>query len=491
MNLELKDIYVSYTHKNVLNGVNIFFMEGKIHGLLGENGAGKSTLANIISGELKPSSGTILINNTKVQFKNAKSAIHNGICYVHQTPMLAKELSIKENLLLGLINKDSSFLLEISSKWLTGLSLKTLVKNVGADTRFFIALSCALLKKPSFLILDEPSALLDDFQRDFLYSELQKLAKIGMNILVITHNIQEAEKYCDTITYLENGFVKDYNLLKKDLFPDYAKIKTDDKKNEINSEKKYDEKNEISNNNHLTFSVNKLTVRPSSKPAVFDLNFYVNQNEIVLINGLPEDGLSTLEDVITGMNTKHSSGFITISDYFNKKILFSCNLQKDKFTTSILRKSIVKTGIIPTDRIYRGSNPNLKISDVITVGHKNANNTISNEDAKLLPKKIIKLSNINISENEPAKNLSGGMLQRIIINRELVENPDLLILCQPLQGLDIQTCEEICQKIKLAANNGAMVLILSSNKALQNISNRCYELTGGHLKEIHKTEETA
>ena len=83
MNLELQNIYVHFSHKSVLNGINIFFKEGQIHGLLGENGAGKSTTANIISGELTDYTGSLLLDGSKAFFSDSRAAIKNGICYVH------------------------------------------------------------------------------------------------------------------------------------------------------------------------------------------------------------------------------------------------------------------------------------------------------------------------------------------------------------------------------------------------------------------------
>ena len=104
-----------FSHKTVLDGVNITFEEGKIHALVGDNGAGKSTLANILSGELKPTSGSILIDGEETVLKNSKQAIQHGISYVHQTPVLAESISIKENVLLGL-DKKSRMQFNILSK---------------------------------------------------------------------------------------------------------------------------------------------------------------------------------------------------------------------------------------------------------------------------------------------------------------------------------------------------------------------------------------
>ena len=456
MNLELQNICISFSQKVVLEDVNILFQEGKIHGLLGDNGAGKSTTANIISGELQPSSGQILIDGKPVQLHNSKSAIKNGICYVHQRPMLADSISIKENLLLGLKNKDKNLFQKLTKLWLKDIPLSTLVKNTGSDTKFFIALTSVLLKKPEFLILDEPSALLDNNQREFLYGQLQQMAKQGMTMLVITHNLDEAEKYCDTIVRLEKGIIK--NSLQK-------------------SELKI---NPVTNKafGSLQLHFNNLTARPANLPAIFDVNFSVKQGEIILIQGLPEDGLVTLENVITGFNLKNAQGTVEITD--ESESLFKCNLKSEKYSIKQLQKGLklksgknIACGIIPTDKKFRGSNPELKIEDILTA-----------ENPKNSSEELIKTAEINIKAEEKCSALSGGMLQRLLLARELNKKPEILLLCQPLQGLDVTACQQICKKITETAEAGAMVIILASDNLTADLCSQYYKLNNGKLEEV-------
>lgn len=541
MNLELQNIYVHFSHKSVLKGINILFKEGQIHGLLGENGAGKSTTANIISGELTDYQGKLLLDGKETVLANSKAAIKNGICYVHQTPMLAKEISIKENLVLGLKNVDKEKILELSGIWLKDIPLSTLVKNVGSDTRFFVALTGALLKNPKFLILDEPSALLDDSQRDFLFTNMQRLAKDGMNILLITHNLQEALKYCDTINVLEDGHIvesEDY-LKKMEMInqSELAALESIQKQTAIRVTS-----DDEPPSSTLSLEVKNVTSRPSDKPALFNINFYIRQKEIVLIQGLPEDGTGTLEDLLTGFQPHHTQGEIIISELqeqvkqdkqqvrydkqpaprdnqqvshnklqisHNKQQvphnelqqtpLFTINLKNKKLTAKILRHSILlkngkplKTGIIPTNRKSRGAAAEITINDMLLTGHKKAattNNKIirlkkvsTKVTEKSTVQSIIQAAKVNITPNEKVKNLSGGMLQRLILNRELFANPELLILCHPLQGLDFKSSNETCDIIEKAASKGAMVLVISSNGYLRKIATRTYRLSSGHLE---------
>ncbi|MBO7582867.1 MAG: ATP-binding cassette domain-containing protein [Treponema sp.] len=396
MTLELRQICLHFSKKTVLNKLSLCFKEGQLHALLGENGAGKSTAANIICGELSPDSGTILLDGKPVVFRTPKDAIQNGICYVHQRPMLADYITVKENLLLGLNKEQKTQLKPQAEKWLSGVNLNSYVIKYGADIRFFIALTSALIKKPKLLVLDEPSVLLDDNQRIFLFEKLRLLAGEGMNIIIITHNYDEAEKYCDTIDYLEEG-----KLLK-----DYSPINNQQAKVHDNT-----------------------------------------GGRITLIKGLAEDGLDTLEKSLIQMRSNHEFSF--------------------------------KTALIPTDRKFTGSSPNLTIEQMLTSALD-----IPESQKPAAALKMIKSSGVDITPQEKCSSLSGGMLQKLMFERELYGNPELLILCNPLQGLDVNTCQKTCERIQKAAQNGAYILVLSYGAWPSEYCDVEYRLKDGNLEAV-------
>ena len=418
MTLELRQISLRYSKKTVLDNLCITFKERQLHALLGENGAGKSTTANIICGELLPHSGTILIDDKPVIFRTPRDAIQNGISYVHQRPMLADYITVKENLLLGLNKEQKKQLIPQAERWLPDVNLNSFVKNYGADTRFFIALTSALIKSPRLLILDEPSALLDDNQRKFLFENLRALAQDGMNIIIITHNFEEAQKYCDTVDFIEDGrIVEKSELEEKRPFESLRDRNIDSKGH---------------NKNPIILTYNNTA-------------FEIQKGKITLIKGLAEDGLDELE-----------KNLLTLRRHPNKKI-----------------------GFIPTDRKFTGSNPNLTIEQMLTSALDISENT-KLETAK----KMITASGVNIEPQEKCSCLSGGMLQKLMLEREFYDNPDFLILCNPLQGLDIQTSERTCKRIMDAANNGSYVLVLSYGAYPLEYSNIKYRLSNGHLEAM-------
>ena len=429
MTLELRDICLRYSKKIVLDNLSLTFEGGQIHALLGENGAGKSTTANIICGELSPDKGQLLLDGKPLSFRSPKDAIQKGISYVHQRPLLADYITVKENLLLGLKKEQKERLLPQSKKWLPDVKLNALVKDYGADTRFFIALTSALIKSPELLILDEPSALLDDNQRTFLFENLRTLAKEGMNIIIITHNYDEAQKYCDTIDFLEDGrLVKNYAPLEHTLSVE-----------ELNKQKQV-----------------------ASDSADFNImGITVQKGKITLVRGLAEDGLDELEKKLISLRA------------------LSFGRAQDKLAQGPQWLNDKKLGIIPTDRKFTGSNPGLTIEQMLTSALK-----IPEKQKAELALQMIKNSGVNIEAWEKCSCLSGGMLQKLMLEREFYDNPDFLILCNPLQGLDVETCKKICLRIHKAAQNGAYILILSYGAFPYEYSNIKYRLSNGHLEAM-------
>lgn len=469
MNLTLKNISVHYAHKIVLNDVSTEFNQGQIHMLIGQNGAGKSTLVKVICGDILPTSGQIFIDGAEVQIKNPQIGIKNGIVCVHQNPLLAKSISIKENLILGLSTYNKEKANALLKKWLPDIKESTLVKDLGGDQRFFTSLCGALLKNPKLLILDEPSALLDLSQRENLFSALKTFAAEGMNIIVITHNMDEAKKYADTITYLEDGVITKAKteFLNQDL-------NTLDSSAFILSSNNPDLENNDSKRNKTYIQFENLESRPVNKPSIFDVTFCAKGGEITLVNGAVESGRETLEDLICGMYSLRSKGNIKIhkddSDY------------SFKITSGFSRRKLEKSdfcfGIIPSNKHFRASNPKLSVLQLLTSGIKG-----SRIQLEEYAEKLIKKADIQITTKETASCLSGGMLQRLILERELAKNPDVLILCEPVQGLDVLTSQKLCQKLIELSDKGKIVLVLSSSQFPTEICKKVYDLQNGFIKE--------
>ena len=474
MDITLCNINFSYSHKTVLKDLNVFFESSKIHALLGENGEGKSTTANIICGELQAQKGKLFLDNKEVCFKTPQDALKHHICYVHQRPLLCENISVKENLMLGLCKKQIKNIVPFSKKYLPTIKLNTPLFHITSDNRFFISLTNALLKEPKLLILDEPSALLCEEQIIFLYKTLKECTKNGMNIIIITHSQKEAILYCDDIFTLKNGKIE--TLKNKGKLDNRDGSFFDDEKSHLPlaphsptpPAPSISESHTFSQQLKLTW--NNICCKTKNHIPLKNINLCVESGKITLVKGYAEQGLSLLEDIICAMNTFSCKGSLTITKNGESK---TYNLSK-KFRTRHLRyKTGLKIGIIPTNKKYRASNPELFIYEMLNFKQ----NCVS-------PKQIIEKSKIDILETEKAAALSGGMLQRLLINRELAQNPEVLILCNPLQGLDKQSVSNVIKKIKQLYKDGCAILVLSYSDFPDTECDNLYYLQKGEIFNV-------
>lgn len=474
MQINLKNICKNYSEKEVLKSIDVEFASGKINALLGENGAGKSTLAKILAGDITPDSGNIILDGIQKSFSSSKDSLDNGIVLVHQKPLLSSAISVKDNIFLFcdyfepkiiFSNKKAEqkklFEQKLSSvleKWTPSLNTDCRVKDIGGDLRFYTALIGALLREPRCLILDEPSALLNTQQRIQLYFNLNELCSNGTTVIVITHNKSEAVEYAHTVTLLSDGAVfKQFNSGKeyKDFLLDNNKVLPQNNSNSntfsvfMNTKISSKEKSAVQKNS-FCFEAENLTAFPKNKPALLNASFKVFYNSITIVTGLQESALGTLEDIICGMNDFKAEGKITFD---NRQF----ELKKGNYTSAFLRKN--KVAVVPSDRNLRGSHPALTVKQLLTVYCTDKFEKTLTDFAE----KIISNSGVNTTPQDYVSSLSGGMLQRLILERELSLGGNFIILCEPLQGLDSSAQKDFCERLLLLRNSGKAILILGTS----------------------------
>lgn len=448
MNIELSHINKSFGSKQVLLDVSVKFEGGKINALLGENGAGKSTLANLIARE-------------------------SYVQKVDQNPLLVDEISVKQNILCGhrLSKKIFDKKLKIlKQEWKINLNLNKKILDCTQSQKFFTSLFSALIVEPKVLILDEPTRSLEWNEKLVLFSNLRTLAQKGCNILIITHSIEEALFYTDTITVLEHGKVT--------AFYDESKNFDREKHNFSSQEKTlFYQKNEFlkktSANNEILLKIENLVCKPKNRPSINIKNLEIQKAKVNLIFLPAEEGLFTLENILTGIETSSVKGKLIWKQ--NKKIK-SRNLRFKKLTPHFVRCFLGKnkTAVLFSDKIFHSSNPEITVEQLVCVNQKQ---NFFFPDTFTLAKKIINEAKINTSPKEKVKTLSGGMLQKLLFEKELSFSPQLLILSEPLQGLDYNSAIKMCQTIKSLTFSGKTVIILSSTEYPEIFADTIYPQT--------------
>lgn len=465
MQVTVKGITKKYLLKTALDNVTVEFQSGKIHALVGENGAGKSTLAKILSGDLIMDEGEIILDQKPCVFHQAKDALDQGIVLVHQRPSLADSLTVRENISLKnnrhnfILHSPSQRLLSLQKQWAPELNLNSYVKDLGGNMRFYVSLIGALLREPKCLILDEPSAFLDVAERKKLYTNLHQLVGEGTTVIVITHSKSEASTLADTVTILKEGKLLHH-------FEDPKEYENFCKDQIFSHEQSAGEKKD-SSEIKTCLEIIEAGIKPKKRPALISANLTVSYGHITAVSALQEASLSTLEDLLTGMETNGARGTAVFYDEDHSDSGERLNI-KD-FTSTWLRKK--RTAIVPSDRTYRATNPGLTVEEMLGVYRK------SDYEKNALD--LIESAGIQIKPEQKVSDLSGGMMQRLILARELSINPSLVILCNPMQGLDIQSQGNLCKRLVELTNMGKAVLILGVQDFPLTLCSRVYELEGG------------
>ncbi|MFC2615254.1 MAG: ATP-binding cassette domain-containing protein [Treponema sp.] len=486
-----------------VDGVSIEFEAGKIHALLGENGAGKSTLARLCTGHLQPDSGRILYNGETLNLRSAADGIARGLVLTPQHPQLSAELTVWENLAIGLHTEK-----DIAANFLSpqktqnaiaaalaryGIVLPLTQKAETLDTAqlHWAAIGEALLKNPPVFFLDEPSASFSPQEITQLYGILRSCADRGACIIVVTHRIQEVLSFMDTVHILRNGktvwngsidSTVNANLLLQEIFGSEqaewttAEVQSDTPPIQADSGTAAGSSN--TNISSYTNSPQPDTVSPasqfqssstsqfqasSSKPAAgltvshvaavssrgvrfSDFSIDVPHGKITGVVGIKKQGLELLEYLL--VNTlKPDSGTI-------------------RFDGQPLRRIPRETyAYIPSKRMRNG----------IAGRHSIAENLYVRARASLYRFGIYSPAAVEAwkrscsfdiprSWKDSVLSLSGGMIQKLIFSRELDNPPPQLVICaEPYWGLDRKVQLALLQRLRNLAEKGAAVIVLTSD----------------------------
>ena len=450
--LIMKGISKTFPGVKALDEVSFEIISGEVHSLIGQNGAGKSTLMGILNGITKPDDGQILFNNKVVKIDDPKDAFNLNLSIVHQEFALCNNLTVAENIYLGdephnksgfvnykKMHLDAKILLDSIN---VNLNTNKIVGNLNTSQWQIIEICKALAKKPKFIVMDEPTASLDEKQIDNLFEIINTLKNNGIGIIYISHKLKEIIHISDRITVLKDGKINDSFL-----------------KNEVNEEgliKSMIGKNiSIKNNNQniINFQKTILKINNYSYSNTFKkISMDLFEGEILGLSGLLGSGANELLRCIFGI-IKQDNGQLSLND----KVV-TINEPRDAIVNGI--------GYIPSDRKNEGliQNNSIKDNSVLTIFNKltkmgffkfNAAAKTTNNYVKKLD---IKASNIDSF----VMNLSGGNQQKVVIAKWLVKNCKILLFDEPTRGIDIAAKTQIWKLISEFTNEGGSVIVVSN-----------------------------
>jgi simple sugar transport system ATP-binding protein len=453
--------------------------EGEIHALLGENGAGKTTLMSILAGIYRPDAGIIFINGHPVHIKSPRDAIKEGVGMIHQNFLLVASHSVTENITLGFDRprfilkrrKLEKEIQRIGDQF--GLKVDPQAKiwqlSVGEQQR--VEILKMLYRGAKILILDEPTAVLTPQEVQELFSTLRRMAQAGHAVVFISHKLDEVMKISDRITVLRKG-KRVATLLTSSTNPrELARLM-------VGKEILFEVRKTPPKEGEEVLIIHDLSAfSDKGLPALKKVSFSVHSGEIFGIAGVAGNGQKELAEVISGLRPAHG-GSIRI-----------CG----KDLTSVPPRRVIeeKVAYIPEDRKGVGTVGNLSISDnLILKTYRNPpfcsgtflNHRFIHDYAKSL---VEKFQVITPSLETPAKLLSGGNLQRLILAREISCSPRLMIAVHPTRGLDVSATESVHRMLLEEREKGAAVLLISEDlEELTALSDRLAVIYEGEIMGI-------
>ncbi|KRL02182.1 ABC transporter ATP-binding protein [Liquorilactobacillus capillatus] len=453
--VQMKGITKKFGSYKANDNISLELKKGEILALLGENGAGKSTLMGMLSGLLKPTSGTILLDGKAVEMENPREAKNLGIGMVHQHFMLVPAFSVLENIILGDeplkagridYKKAAAEITRLAKKYHLEIDLNAKVRDITVGMQQRVEIMKAIYRQANVFIFDEPTAALTPQEIEQLMKILRALAAEGKAIIFITHKLKEIKAVADRCVVIRMGKMIATVVVAETKEEALAEMMVGHKVN-LAVDKKETKQDET------IFKVEHLSVESHGQLKIKDLDLKVHTGEIVGVAGVDGNGQSELIAAITGLQ-KIKSGTITLND-------------KQIQRQSTRKISAVGIGCIPEDRQNVGLILPLTIAEnlVLKSYYKSPiskkgflNYKKINEDGRATIKKFDIRSQ---SEKEPVAALSGGNQQKVIVAREISAHPELLIAANPTRGVDIGAIEYIHEKIIEQRNEGRGVLLVS------------------------------
>lgn len=460
---------------------------GSIHALVGENGAGKTTLMNMLCGLVKPDEGTIRVRGEPVSFGSPRNSIANGIGMVHQHFMLVPSYTVAQNVILGQEPQKGLFLdmpaararvSSISTQYGMTVDVDARVADLSVGIRQRVEILKLLYRGLDVLILDEPTAVLTPQESSALFAALRALAEDGRTIILITHKLPEVLTISDHVTVLRKGRV-------------VGSMKTQGVS--------MDELAALMVGKNVSLTIEKSPAQPRDEAlcvrnlvasdnrglmAVKGVSFSARSGEILSIAGVEGNGQTELVEALVGLRPA-VSGQIMLGG-------------QDVSSSTLRRRREMGISLVPEDRMKTGLALEATVAENLIIG-RHYTEPIARR-GRFQPGRIWEYAESLITSYDirvphpavPARALSGGNLQKMVVAREFSKRGQLYIVAQPTRGVDILSVEFIHQRIIQLRDQGAAVLLISTDlDEVFSVSDRILVMYEGRIAGEFAPSETS
>ncbi len=481
--LDMRDIRKAFGPVKALSGVNLKVGDGEIHAICGENGAGKSTLMKILSGVYPHGSfeGEIQFDGAPRTFHNLRDSEALGICIIHQELALVPMLSITENLFLGneiarhgVIDWDQAHLRARELLARVGLDARpqTLVGNLGVGQQQMVEIAKALAKDVRLLILDEPTASLNERDSDTLLKLMLELKGRGITSIIISHKLNEIGRVADEITVIRDGSTVDVIDCRADGIDEGRVVRS-----MVGRELSDRYPARVPNIGETLFEVRDWSVGDPERPdrdRVRNLNFHVRRGEVVGIAGLMGAGRTEFAMSMFGRS-------------YGINVRGTAHLEGKVVDLGTVRKAI-KQGLAYATEDRKGAG--LVLGDSITHNTSMANlgavskRWVMNElgETSVADGFRARLRIRSPDVTQSVEKLSGGNQQKVVLGKWLFSNPKVLILDEPTRGIDVGAKYEIYGVVNQVVSEGRGVVMISSEMPeLLGTCDRIYVMNEGRF----------
>jgi ribose transport system ATP-binding protein len=452
--LKISNLSKSFGPVRALQGVDLELRRGEIHAIAGENGAGKSTLMKVIDGILRPDSGDIVIDGKPVTIASPTEAQKLGIGFVHQEIALCPDVSVAENIFMGVTNTSKALLMNYADlrkrasailRQLGDIDASALVRTLSISQQQLVEIAKALTLDCRILIFDEPTAALTEREAKILFEIIHRLASRGIAIIYISHRMAEIFDNCDRVTVLRDGrYITTHDI--RDTTPEQVVAamvgRVIDK---LYPEKqRADEKSE-----EVILDVSNLCEARRFR----DVSFQLKKGEILGLGGLIGAGRSEivkgicrLEGEVTGTVALHGKP-LSLAHYGDSIDAGMVYLSEDRKGDGLFLDMSIASNIsaLAVERVASGAG-------LINAGRE------TRQAQELGRRLALKCGHVN----DAVSTLSGGNQQKVAIAKMLSVAPKVIFLDEPTRGVDVGAKAEIHRIVRDLARSGVGVIIISS-----------------------------
>ncbi len=475
--------YFSETGTKANDGIGFSLAEGETRAVIGENGAGKSTLARVVAGLVRPDSGSIRVRGTELRLGSVAAAEAAGIGLVPQVSLLAPDLTVAENLVLGREPRSLGLFLSRRKAYVEAALLierygfrldpEARVGELPAALRRQAEIARALARGGEILILDEPSSILSESETDGLFALMARLADAGKAVLLITHRKSEVLKVADTITVLREGRVAaegpvsdfDEARLSGLMARPGRPIGESEARSKVDAPIAWVEREGRAEAPAL--ELRGVVLARGQSP----ISFSLRAGEILGVAALAGNGLGCLEDLASGM-ARPTRGEVLVRGRDIRTI------PRDELRSREL-------SYVPSDRESRGLCLQAALRDSVLAlrrGEFGAWAWVARGKRDREVRAMLLPLGLRSDPGALVSSLSGGTRQRMVLARELYGGKPLLVLAEPLQGLDLASQGEVSRTIRVLAARGSAVLLISSRvEEIAGLADRAIAIYRGEI----------